>query len=280
MESGRPSQHRVIVLSDGHANEGIVDPASLALHAEQLALRDYSVHRSESATTTTVRRSKRSRYMAAALTTVLHRPHEIVEVVTAELQDIRLTTAENITVTIQHAPGVQLKCLNEFPLSHEDDRYVCNLGSLAAGASRTAVFSIKFPAGEVGTKCPFRVRTTWRRTGEEDVYGGEPCMLNAEFAEGKDNNAQPHDPSLTETVAQVWQAYIVRRIVRLNREGRYAEAIKRLDHDLPLFSKYAKNAASGPILTAELTRLREAASREWSEGSRKEVELAMYKRQL
>jgi Ca-activated chloride channel homolog len=278
MESGPASQHRVIVLSDGHANEGIVDPAALALHAEQLGLRrlfSSSVGIGDNYNGETLEaiavHGGGAHHRAA-------RPHEIVEVVTAELQDIRLTTAENITVTIQYAPGLRIKCLNEFPLSHEDDGYVCNLGSLAAGASRTAVFSIKFSAGEVGAKSAFRVRTTWRRPGEEDVYGGDPCMLNAEFAEGKDNNAQPHDPSLTETVAQVWQAYIVRRIVRLNREGRYAEAIKRLDHDLPLFSKYAKNAASGAILTAELTRLREAASREWSEGSRKEVEVAMYKR--
>ena len=278
MESGRASQHRVIVLSDGHANEGIVDPAALALHAEQLGLRrlfSSSVGIGDDYNTATLEaiavHGGGTHHRAA-------RPHEIVEVVTAELQDIRLTTAENIMVTIQHAPGVRVKCLNEFPLRHDDDRYVCNLGSLSAGASRTAIFSIKFSTGDVGAKCPFTVRPTWRRPGEENVFGGDPLLLNAEFAEGKDNNGQPHDPSLAETVAQVWQAYIVRRIVRLNREGRYAEAIKRLDHDLPLFSRYASNALNGAVLIAELTRLREAASREWSEGSRKEMEVAMYQR--
>jgi Ca-activated chloride channel family protein len=278
MESGRPSQNRVIVLSDGHANEGVVDPAALANHAEQLALRglfsssvgigdDYNSETLEAIAV----HGGGTHHRAA-------RPHEIVEVVTAEMQDIRLTTAENITITIQHGPGARLKCLNEFPLSHKDNQYVCNLGSLSAGASRTAIFSVKFPAGEVGTKFPFQIRTAWRRPGAEQVYSNDPLSLYVQFAEGKDNNAQPIDLSLTEAVAQVWQAYIVRRIVRLNREGRYAEAIRRLDHDLPLFSKYASNAASGPILIAELKRLREVASREWNEGSRKEVEVAMYKR--
>lgn len=278
MESGSPSQHRVIVLSDGHANEGIVDPAPLATHAEQLALRglftssvgigdDYNSQTLEAIAV----HGGGTHHRAA-------RPQEIVEVVTAELQDIRLTTAESIRITIQHAPGVRLKSLNEFPLSHEDDQYFCKLGSLAAGASRTAIFSVKFPAGEVGAKSPFEIRTTWRNPSAEDVYATDPLSLAAHFAESKDNSAQPHDPALTEVVAQVWQAYIVRRIVRLNREGRYAEAIKRLDHDLPLFSKYAKNAASGPTLIDQLKRLRDVASREWSEGSRKEVEVAMYQR--
>jgi hypothetical protein len=76
----------------------------------------------------------------------------------------------------------------------------------------------------------------------------------------------------------VWQAYIVRRVVRLNRDGRFAEAVRRVDRDLPLFEKYVRTTASGKKLVAELKKLREAASRQWSEGSRKEVEVAMYQR--
>ena len=72
---------------------------------------------------------------------------------------------------------------------------------------------------------------------------------------------------LTEEVARVWQAKIVRQIVQLNREGRYAEALKRLDLDLPLFTKYAERAADGVELIAELQRLRDVVNREWSEGS-------------
>jgi Ca-activated chloride channel family protein len=278
MESGRASQHRVIVLSDGHANQGIVDPASLATHAAQLALRGLftsSVGIGDNYNSQTLEaiavHGGGAHHRAA-------RPHEIVEVVTAELREIRLTAAENITLAIHPAPGVRLKCLNEFPLSREEGAYVCNMGSLAAGASRTAIFSVRFPAGELGAKIPFEIRAAWRRPGALDMCNADPLPVEVQFAEGKDNSAQPYDPSLTEAVAQVWQAYIVRRIVRLNREGRYAEAIKRLDRDLPLFSKYARNAASGPVLIAELKRLREVANRDWTEGNRKEVEVSMYKR--
>jgi Ca-activated chloride channel family protein len=278
MESGRPSQNRVIVLSDGHANEGIVDPSQLAKHAEELALRglftssvgigdDYNSQTLEAIAV----HGGGSHHRAA-------RPHEIVEVVTAEMREIRTTVAENIVVEIEHAPGARIKCLNEFPLSVEGGGHVCRLGSLATGASRTAVFSVKFRAGEVGERFPFEICTTWRRPGWAEVHRTSAQMVDVQFAEGKENNAQAVNPSLAEVVAPVWQAYIVRRVVRLNREGRYAEAIKRLDRDLPLFEKYARNAASGSALVAELKRLREVASREWSEGRRKEVEVAMYKR--
>ena len=278
MESGSGLQNRVIVLSDGHANAGITDPAELAEHARQLSERGlYS---------STV--GIGDGYHGATLEAIavqgggLHhraaRPHEIIEVVTAELEEIRLTAAEHINLVIRHAPDVRIKSLNEFPTSHTAGESSCRLGSLASGASRVAIFSVKFPACEPGTQCAFEVQTTWREPGAMDIFSSEPVTLHATSAEGKDNNAQPYDPALTEEIAKVWQAKIVRQIVQLNREGRYAESLKRLDMDLPLFTKYAEHAADGVELIAELQRLREVVNREWSEGSRKEIEVAMHKR--
>ncbi len=278
MASGRASQNRVIVLSDGHANLGIVDPTELAEHAKQLALRGLF---SSSVGIGDGYHGETLEAIAVFGGGAHHRaarPNEIVEVVTAELKDIRLTVAERIRIAIQHAPGVRIQSLNEFPLSHEGEDSFCDLGSLLSGASRTAIFSVKFPAGEVGSQSPFEVSATWSRPGSEDIHCAEPVRLTAWYSDGPENNAQTCDPALTEEVAQVWQGYIVRRICRLNREGRYSEAIRRLDRDLSIFAKYAENAASGEALIAELRKLRDAASREWNEGNRKEVEVAMYKR--
>lgn len=110
------------------------------------------------------------------------------------------------------------------------------------------------------------------------MHGIMPIIVSARFARGNENNAQPFDAALTDEVAQMWQAKIVRRIVRLNREGRYSEALRRLDQDIPRFTRYAGRATNGRVLTAELKRLRESADREWNEGSRKEIEIAMHKR--
>ena len=73
----------------------------------------------------------------------------------------------------------------------------------------------------------------------------------------------------------MWQAAIVRRILQLNREGRFLEAQKRLDRDLPLFTRYAKAAVNGPTLIRELQEMRAVADREWSEGNRKEMQVHM-----
>lgn len=278
MEAACGSQNRVIVLSDGHANEGIVDPAELAEHATQLARRGLF------SSTVGVGDHYHSETLEAIATHgggVHHRaarPAEIVEVVTAELNEIRGTASEGIAIRIALPEGVRLKNLNEFPVRNQDGELLCDLGSLAEGASRTAVFRVKFPAGETGTKSGFKVSATWRQPGDEDVYSSDPVRVTALFSESKDDNAQQPDLALAETVAQVWQAYIVRRVVRLNRERRFSEAIRRLDRDLPMFMKYAKHAASGERLVAELKRLRASANREWNEANRKEVELVMHKR--
>lgn len=278
MEQRAGFQNRVIVLSDGHANEGIVNPASLAEHAEQLAMRGlYSStvgigdgYHGETLEAIAVKGGG-SHHRAA-------RPHEIVEVVTAELEEMRSTEAESLKIVLQHSPGLQLKSLNEFPISRSGDGSICDLGSLASGASRLAIFSVKFPPGEPAGRCPIGVSVAWRRPGESETHRVDPITVSARFARGNENNAQPYDAALTDAVARMWQAKIVRRIVRLNREGRYTEALKRLEQDIPRFARYAERAANGPALIAELRRLREAADREWNEGHRKEIEIAMYKR--
>ena len=115
MESGRVSQNRVIILSDGHANEGIVDPAELSEHAKQLALRGLF---SSSVGIGDNYQGETLEAIAVHGGGALHRaarPNEIVEVVTAELNDIRRTVAESVRITIQHTPGVTIKSLNEFP---------------------------------------------------------------------------------------------------------------------------------------------------------------------
>jgi hypothetical protein len=76
----------------------------------------------------------------------------------------------------------------------------------------------------------------------------------------------------------MWQAQIVRRIVRLNRDGRYGAALKRLSSDIPRFARYAERAVRGSSLVAELHRLEQTANRDLREGRRKEIEIAMHKR--
>ena len=200
MESGTPFQNRVIVLSDGHANEGIVAPAALAEHARQLAMRGLI--------TSTV--GVGDGYHAETLEAMaVHgggahhraaRPEEIVEVVAAELSGMRLTAAEGVTVRIRHAGNVRIRSLNEFPLRTSEGETSCDLGALASGASRTAVFRVKFPAGEAGAACQFDVRADWKRPGDEDLYSTDSLRLAAMFSNGKDNNAEAPDAAVAEEV--------------------------------------------------------------------------------
>ena len=277
MNNGSPMQHRVVILSDGHANEGETDPAKLAEHAKQLASRGL--------TSSTVGigdgyNSETLESIAVQGGGLHHRaaePREIVEVLTAELEEARMTRAQGVQITLRHTAGVQVRSLNEFPLERGPQESTCEVGSLTAGASRPAIFSVKFPPGEPGVIYPLGVEVTWRRPSEAATQQATPLAVAARFARGTENNAQTHDAVLTHEVAQMWQARIVRRIVRLNREGRYSEAMKRLNQDIPRFTRYAERAHCR-ALTAELQRLRESADREWNEGSRKEIEIAMHKR--
>jgi Ca-activated chloride channel family protein len=269
-------QNRVLLLSDGHANRGLTDPEALAEHARQLRLRGLF--------TSTV--GIGDGYSPEQIQTIANygggrmhdaeRPQEIVEVVLAELQETRETAAENVTISIPSIAGVELRSLNDFAEQAKDGEMTWSLGSLSAGSSRTAVIRVRFPKGESGAVCAFPVRLDWRVPGE----GADTQAVSAEarFATGADNSAQPRDVALCETVAAVWQAYIVSAAVRLNRSGSFVEAKERLKRDLPIFEKYCEGLPNGPALISEMRKMQEVADREWNERGRKEMELAMYYR--
>jgi Ca-activated chloride channel family protein len=269
-------QNRVLLLSDGHANGGITDPEVLAEHARQLRQRGLY--------TSTV--GIGDGYSPEQILTIANhgggrmhdaeRPQEIIEVVLAELQESYVTAADNLTLSIPSDAGVTLKSLNDFGAQSTGTVTTWSMGSLPAGASRAAVIRVKFPAGEPGSVRRFPIRADWRVPG-----GGAETLtttVEARFAVGAENDAQPRDIPLSEMVAGVWQAYLVRHVVRLNRAGRFDAAVARLKRDLPHFKKYCAGLPGGPAMVAELRKMQKVADRDWNERGRKEMELAMYQR--
>ena len=97
------------------------------------------------------------------------------------------------------------------------------------------------------------------------------------FARGRDNSRQPRDQRRSVVVAKLWQSEVIRKAVRLNREGDYHEAIELLTDELRYFERYCEGLPGTAELVEQLRRMLGSVDRPWAERSRKEVELAHYK---
>ncbi|MBX3589948.1 MAG: VWA domain-containing protein [Burkholderiaceae bacterium] len=272
------SQCRVLMLSDGMANQGLVEPAELAVHAS--AMRDRGIFTScvgigDDYST------EQMQALADHGGGRMHdaeRPGEIAEVVVAELRDMAHAAAEAVRVELRAPAGVRVVALGGFPTQSLNDGLACVIGSLPAGARRRAIFRLTCPAGKLGDALALQVSGAWRVPGSGAELQLDRLAPSVQFAPGRDNSAQSRDIASSIEVAQTWQADIVRAAIRMNRDGRVREAAAWLMQQLRHFERYARDLPGGAALIDELQRTARRVMRPMHERSRKEIDLAMYQR--
>jgi Ca-activated chloride channel homolog len=262
---------RVILLSDGHANQGITDRAELCEHARELARRgvltsalgigdgyDEQLLRG-------IAEHGDGRLHDAELT------EEIESVLLGELEDIATTVIERATVELRVPDGLQLSRIGRDHDSGETDgRRIFSLGAIQDGIERTMVFRIRCPALPPGERLPIEALVRGKaEDGSRLLAEALPVTLVSGI--GRDNNAQRRDETLALIVARTWSAEIVAKVARLNREGDRREARRFIERALRYFERYAEGLPDGGSLIHELRSLARRAEQELSPRMAKEM---------
>jgi Ca-activated chloride channel homolog len=276
MEEQSLMHNHVVVLSDGYANLGIIDPLVLAHHAEQL--------RSRGVVTSTVGigddySSEQLQALADHGGGQLHDaqfPAEIIEVVLGELQEVQETIVESIALTLAFPNGMRVENLSGFPTVMKSSSAITQLGMLAPGRRRPVIFRVTAPDGRDGDRLSFEASCSWIRTGTTERLQGTSVSADVTFASEARNSSQPRDPQLSLCVAQCWQSGVVRKGVALNRQGDLKELGRYLDNELKYFSRYCQGLEGAQRLVSELQRMRDQADRRWDERSRKHMDHLNY----
>ena len=103
-------------------------------------------------------------------------PHEIAEVVLAELGEVRNTFASDITVVLDGPDNTSVDVLESYPLQRENTSVRAKLGSLPSESERTVIWRIKLPAGDPGDTVELPVKVLWTPSGSEESSGGGSNM--------------------------------------------------------------------------------------------------------
>jgi Ca-activated chloride channel family protein len=273
--------HRLLVLTDGCANQGVVDAEELAQVAAGLSARgiststvgigvDYSTEQIEP--------------MAEHGGGMLHhteRPSDIIEVVLAELKNMRATVIDDLEVEVEldgegaaGGEGVRMELIG---LVERSGARGCRavLGSLVGNAARRAVFRVHVPAG-CQEPLHFRVEASWLGVdGRESV----PCEAVLTPAHDDAVYTEAWNQEVCAEAARVWQADIIRQALAFNRAGDYAGAKHFAREQKRYFSHYAKRLDEGDELFLKLERALRRMSRPMREHARKEIGTAMLKQE-
>jgi Ca-activated chloride channel family protein len=277
-------RNHVLLLSDGHANRGIVDPALLALAAEQ--------RRGQGITSSCV--GIGDGYSTTQLLALaehgggrLHDAEytdEIVEVVMGELGALSRVTAEDVRIEVR-ATGGRVSCVSPVPSTGQPWGASAVAGSLTGGlpgepaTPRALVFRIDCPGAPAGAELQLHVTATWRRPGGTGTISAAPVCATLHFGDRVANRTQERDIARSLAVMEAWRAAMVSRVIELNRDGAFEQAARYLAGQMPHFRRYCRGLPGEETFVAEMDRFQRRAVRPWDERRRKEMHLSNYKAQ-
>src|SRR5918995_1014067 len=152
---------RVILLTDGLANVGILDPAVLARHAGELRRRGI-------ATTTVGVGQDFDEGLLSAMAEAgggnfqyVSGPEGLRTFFAHELQELFSVAATGLTVTLGLPPGVDAEFVSTFPVETRGNALEVAIGDLPAGDEIDLVFTVRAGYGNTGDLLPVDVTACW-----------------------------------------------------------------------------------------------------------------------
>jgi Ca-activated chloride channel family protein len=271
MAADARASHRLLLLSDGHANDGITERAELARHAAGML--------AQGIVTSAV--GIGDGYDEALLGAMaeagggrLHdaeRPREIGEVVLGELLEGRAALVERATLRFAIPANVRAEIVGAWAQTVLPGAVEVMVGALLPDVPRRVVLRLFCPGGRPGTTVLLGAAAGGALPDGSGVVEARPVEAELRLAVGADNTAQERDVDRSIAVLQAWQADVMRRAVGLNREGDRRGAKHFLEKELRWLERYARGLPGAEPLLAELVLLRRRVEEELDPRLRKEL---------
>jgi len=251
--------NRVLLLTDGLANQGITDPAELTRHAAELRARGVT-------TTTFGVGADFDEALLQAMSDAggghfyfIENAAQIGDHIATEVGELLQVVARDVTLEVTAPDGLDLRTLSPYPMEVRGSRRFVLLGDVVADQRLEIVLRIKFGYGEIGREIGILVGGG-DREGALLAGGATPVGVGWEFADDRTNDKQERDRSVDRVVAGLFAARARQGAVALNRLGDFQEAILELRQ---VANKIAGYAGSDPELRAIVAQLR-AEEPKWS----------------
>lgn len=257
--------NRVLLLTDGQANQGMTDPSELAHHAAELRLRGVSTStfgvgdQFQEALLQGMAQAGGGHFRDIADAAA------IADQLSSEIGESLEVVARDVELRLTLSDGVRVESLGAFPVTQVAGGSVVALGDLVSGQSLEVPLRLSFPVAKVG-----ETHAAVVALGDRDgVLGGAFGRLSWEHADDAANDAQPRDRSVDRVIAGVFAARARQEAVRLNRAGDYRAARAVLEATARRIRGYAGDDAELRRIADELAQAAETFERVMPERSRK-----------
>jgi Mg-chelatase subunit ChlD len=251
--NGSGAMNRVLLLTDGLANQGITDPAALVGHAGELRARNVTT------TTFGVGEDFDEQLLQSMADAggghfyFIADTAQIVDQIASEVGELLDVVARDATieVTAPDGMGVAVDGLSRFPVESRGNRWLVRLGDLVAEQRLEVVLRVRFGYGSAGQEVGILVGVS-DRDGVLAAAGFAPVPVGWQYADDLTNDAQPRDRGVDRAVARLFAARARQEAVHLNRRGEYAAARNAVQSVARRIAGYASDDAELRDVVAKL----------------------------
>lgn len=255
---------RVILLTDGLANQGITDHDELRRHAG--ALRERGVM-----TTTIGLGEDFNEELLKAMSLAgggnfyfVEHASQILDTMTSELQETLDIVARAVTLTVSGPNILAVEALTDAVVERVEEGWRLILGDAVAEQDFEVVLRINFPTGEIGRAVDVQIVL-----GDREGIMRATNSLTWSYADTHSNDTQPRDRAVDRLVAELYAGRARQEAVALNRAHQYTKAVSALKGVAERILTYAGDDRDLLATVSSLKEETRAFAKEMGEGSRK-----------
>ncbi|MCW3051432.1 MAG: hypothetical protein JWN14_602, partial [Chthonomonadales bacterium] len=241
--------NRVLLLTDGQANQGETRQTTLQHHAQELRQRGVS-------TSTFGVGADFNQYLLEGMAEhggghyyFIEHPNQVPSLFRQELGELMAVVARSAQLEVTIPTGTSVSLLGEVPHDSSGGCLRVPLGDFFAGEKRFYYFEVLTPTSSQAVEQIFPFELLW--TDSEGVPTDVVQMATFRYATETETRAIPADTALRGRAAEIRAAVAERTSLRLVEEGKTDEAVRTLEG---IVSKYGD--LLGPDKVADLNRLR------------------------
>jgi Ca-activated chloride channel family protein len=248
---------RILLLTDGHANQGVVDPAVLAQMSRERGRAGIATstiglgeHFSEELLTGMATASGGSEHHAASV-------EDLPGVFAEEFADLAGLVIQNLSVEIRPGPGVtSVGLLNQYEVLPVEGGLQVQVGDAYAGERRRIVVEMGVPAiAALGPAQVAALVVRWVALGDAITHHQMTLPVVVNLVSADEAATTVPDATVTEevTVLVAGKGAAVAR--RLAEEGRFDEARERLQADVAALRQLAPTSPRAALLLEQADEL-------------------------
>lgn len=219
--------NRVLLLTDGLANEGITGQEELAVHAYELSSRGVSTSTfgvgegyNENLLEVIAQQGRGSFYFIAE-------PEDIPEIFKQEFEELSAITARDVEIELDLPEGIKAEVLGGLRTESVGQKLRIFIGSLTGGREQPVYLNLEMPLHKGSDK--IQISAVARATGLDGQVMEAVGGLTFQYARVTEVNAAPLDLEVRRKAALARLSHTASHALKLEREGRGEEAARMLE---------------------------------------------------